>query len=91
MAIQTVPEAPPEQISERVEMPSTRIQQKLAPIVWEASKLQSMLKVTTGSPGEAFRAMGATDQEQFMESCADKLQAVIDLLIELSESSEGRA
>lgn len=95
MAVQTVPDA-----ADRAHSPSIAvnvpkggiqlIHEHLSPIVWEATKLQSMLKVMTGFPGEAFRTMDDADQEQFMESCADKIKVVIDMLIGLGQSAEGK-
>jgi hypothetical protein len=65
------------------------IQEKIGAVVWEVSKLQAMLAVTIGTAGEAFRQLDGVSQDNFMEACGDKVQAVIDLLLELGDDLPG--
>jgi len=50
-----------------------------------------MLAVTLGTAGETFRQLDGTHQDNFMAACDDKVQAIMNLLLELSDDlPEGR-
>lgn len=67
------------------------VQERIGAVVWEASKLQAMIAVTIGTAGEGFRQLNGVSQDNFMEACDDKVQAIMDLLLELGDDlPEGR-